>query len=71
MFNHRILSVLALLAVWLPAAWAADPPASPWYKGNLHTHSWWSDGSHPPEMVAAWYKENGYHFLVVTDHGTV
>ena len=27
-----------------------------WWKGNLHTHSLWSDGDHYPEMVADWYK---------------
>lgn len=39
-----------------------------WWKGNLHTHTWWSDGDCPPEMVIAWYKEHGYHFLALTDH---
>jgi hypothetical protein len=39
-----------------------------WWKGNLHTHSKWSDGNHYPEMVADWYKQQGYHFLALTDH---
>jgi len=39
-----------------------------WWKGNLHTHSYWSDGNTYPEEVAAWYKANGYNFLAVTDH---
>jgi len=39
-----------------------------WYRGNMHTHSYWSDGDAYPEEVAQWYLENGYHFLVVTDH---
>jgi len=39
-----------------------------WWKGNLHTHSKWSDGNHYPEMVADWYKQHGYHFLVLSDH---
>jgi hypothetical protein len=38
------------------------------YKGNLHTHSTNSDGSHPPEKVCAAYREEGYDFLVLTDH---
>jgi hypothetical protein len=39
-----------------------------WWKGNLHTHSLWSDGDHFPEVITKWYKENGYHFLSVSDH---
>lgn len=39
-----------------------------WYKGNLHTHSLWSDGNDYPEMIADWYKNQGYHFLALSDH---
>lgn len=39
-----------------------------WYKGNLHTHSLWSDGNDFPEMIAKWYKDRGYHFLGLSDH---
>jgi hypothetical protein len=39
-----------------------------WWKGNTHTHSWWSDGDTPPEVVADWYKKRGYNFLVFSDH---
>lgn len=39
-----------------------------WWKGNLHTHTFWSDGDDFPEMVAEWYKTNGYHFLALSDH---
>lgn len=39
-----------------------------WWKGNTHTHTWWSDGDSPPENVAAWYREHGYQFLVLSDH---
>ncbi len=38
------------------------------YKGNLHTHSYWSDGNTYPEEVARWYRGHGYQFLAVTDH---
>lgn len=40
-----------------------------WYKGNTHTHSWWSDGDAPPEMVVKGYVDRGYNFLVLSDHG--
>ncbi len=39
-----------------------------WWKGNLHTHTLWSDGNHYPEMVVDWYKDHGYNFLALTDH---
>jgi predicted metal-dependent phosphoesterase TrpH len=39
-----------------------------YYKGNLHTHSLWSDGDQFPEMIADWYANRDYHFLALTDH---
>ena len=39
-----------------------------WYKGNLHTHSYWSDGDEFPEMIMGWYKDRGYNFVALTDH---
>jgi len=39
-----------------------------WYKGNLHTHTLNSDGDSTPHEVATWYREHGYHFLVLSDH---
>ena len=39
-----------------------------WYKGNLHTHTFWSDGDAPPEITVDWYKTNGYDFLALSDH---
>lgn len=43
-------------------------PVARWWKGNLHTHSLWSDGDDYPEMIADWYKQRGYHFLALSDH---
>jgi hypothetical protein len=39
-----------------------------WYKGNTHTHTLNSDGDSTPDEVTRWYREHGYHFLVLTDH---
>ncbi|MGF1670196.1 MAG: PHP domain-containing protein [Balneolaceae bacterium] len=39
-----------------------------WWKGNLHTHTLWSDGDQFPEVVTEWYYEQGYHFLALSDH---
>lgn len=37
-------------------------------RGNLHAHSIFSDGVHPPERVVAAYESFGYDFLAITDH---
>tara|TARA_A100001011_G_scaffold128743_1_gene135737 strand:- start:6631 stop:7812 length:1182 start_codon:yes stop_codon:yes gene_type:complete len=42
-----------------------------WHKGNLHTHSLWSDGDDFPEMIIQWYKDHDYQFIALSDHNTV
>ena len=42
-----------------------------WYRGNLHTHSLWSDGDDYLETIGLWYKEHGYDFLCFTDHNVL
>jgi len=39
-----------------------------WYLGNTHTHTINSDGDAAPDAVVRWYREHGYHFVVLTDH---
>src|SRR5687768_5654740 len=69
----RLLLALALTAV-LPATLQAqrfevpDTRGLRWFKGNTHTHTAESDGDSPPEVVARWYKQRGYNFLVLSDH---
>lgn len=45
--------------------------AQKWFRGNMHTHSLWSDGDNFPELIAMWYRDHGYQFLVYTDHNTL
>lgn len=63
---------MAAAAGWALAAVAPDravqPAALKWYKGNLHTHTLNSDGDSTPAEVAAWYRAQRYHFLVLSDH---
>ena len=40
----------------------------PLLKGNLHTHTTFSDGRLPVDEVVARYRELGYDFLAITDH---
>src|SRR5436305_1149885 len=82
-----LLASLTAAVLLAAVAWRAvpgDAPVSPpallpvlqaggphWYKGNLHTHSLWSDGDDFPEMIADWYKRKGYHFLGLSDHNVL
>jgi hypothetical protein len=63
----RVLGLMLLLAG--PVASAAD--AERWWKGNLHSHSLWSDGDDYPEMIVDWYKRHGYQFLALSDHNVM
>lgn len=42
-----------------------------WFKGNMHTHSLWSDGDDFLEGIAQWYQDHNYQFLVFTDHNVL
>ena len=70
MSNRICLACLTFLLIassWNPLA-AQQPAESSWYKGNLHTHSLWSDGNDFPDMISKWYADQGYNFLTLTDH---
>jgi len=70
----RIFPCLLLaLAIHASAAEPATAGANlaRWWKGNLHTHSLWSDGDDYPEMIADWYKVHGYNFLALSDHNII
>lgn len=61
----RAMRLLIAVLAFASALHAAEPR---WWKGNLHTHSHWSDGDDYPEMIAEWYAKHGYHFLALSDH---
>ncbi len=86
MKSARSLFVAFLVAVSLGAAlnWSSSEQAAranqkqlratgelKWFKGNMHTHSLWSDGDNFLENIAQWYQEHDYQFLVYTDHNTL
>jgi hypothetical protein len=50
---------------------APDRSTWAWYKGNTHTHTLESDGDSTPEEVTRWYRDQGYHFLVLSDHNVL
>lgn len=39
------------------------------YRGDLHAHTMHSDGRETPDIVAANYRQTGFDFLAITDHG--
>ncbi|MDP4678786.1 MAG: histidinol-phosphatase, partial [Cyclobacteriaceae bacterium] len=57
-----------IFVVYLLGCEAPKKEKKIWYKGNLHTHSYWSDGNQFPEMIMDWYKSRGYQFNVLSDH---
>ena len=44
-----------------------DQPGA-WFKGNIHSHSTYSDGLLEPVEVIRAYRERGYDFVAITDH---
>ena len=62
---------LALLLILISTAPSPAQTTARWWKGNLHTHTLWSDGDDFPEMVVDWYKSRGYDFLALSDHNTL
>ena len=63
-----LVTTALLLLLWAARTEAPAAAAAKWYKGNLHTHTLNSDGDSSPLDVATWYRENGYRFLVLSDH---
>ena len=63
--------VFLSLLFFLQISCSPTAPEQTWQKGNLHTHSFWSDGDDFPEMIIQWYKENNYQFIALSDHNTL
>lgn len=73
-FVFHLTAALLLLAASATTSHAQTPALASearWWKGNLHTHTYWSDGDDFPEMIVDWYKANGYHFLALSDHNVL
>ena len=64
---------IVVLGLWalLFTNFSGAQPTEQWYKGNLHTHSYWSDGDDFPEMIMDWYQSNGYDFVALSDHNVL
>jgi hypothetical protein len=64
----RKISMTTLLLLSACASQPQGNDSARWWKGNMHTHSLWSDGADFPEMIADWYQRRGYNFVAVTEH---
>jgi hypothetical protein len=60
--------ILFIFSVFALSSCVAQESTSKWYKGNTHTHSYWSDGDDFPEMIMDWYKTRHYDFIALSDH---
>lgn len=68
----RLIQFLVLLIIFSSCSSSKETVVEKnWYKGNLHTHSYWSDGDDYPEMIMEWYKSHGYDFAVLSDHNVL
>jgi len=70
-WNLFVVRIIVVVAVCLAGCAPTESTAAHWWKGNLHTHSFWSDGKDYPEMVAHWYKQHGYQFLALSEHNSL
>ncbi len=68
MSNQFKIFIIILFALFFTGCLKKENLTKQWYKGNLHAHSYWSDGHEFPEMIMDWYKTNGYDFTVLSDH---
>ena len=50
---------IALVAAVIARPVYGQDAGEKWFKGNTHTHTLWSDGNDFPDMVAAWYLDQG------------
>jgi len=66
--RFRTILILCLI-LWTAPTLSGEN--TKWYRGNTHCHTLNSDGDAYPRQVIRWYRDHGYHFLVITDHNHI
>jgi hypothetical protein len=66
----KLFTLLSLIGI-IGCSPQKEASKKQWFKGNLHTHSYWSDGDEFPEVIMDWYKSNEYQFVALTEHNTL
>ncbi|MFA5848949.1 MAG: CehA/McbA family metallohydrolase [Bacteroidales bacterium] len=62
-------TIVLIIGILIFSSFAtAQNNANNWYRGNTHTHTNFSDGDTPLSNVVAFYNDQGYNFLFITDH---
>jgi len=61
-------TIFSLGLLFLFIAVPGYPQSPRWFKGNTHCHTTNSDGDALPRRVVRWYRDHGYHFIVISDH---
>ena len=58
-FSNFFLSVFLTTSSW----------GKTWHKGNTHVHTkLCGHADSTPEVVAQWYHDHGYNFLILSEH---
>jgi hypothetical protein len=68
MICPHVVTTASLAMLLLSGCGPATTSATSWYRGNTHTHTYWSDGDAAPDQVVQWYADHEYDFLVLSDH---
>jgi len=68
MLRRFLPGILFIVLLFALVASCTGDRRMQWYRGNMHTHSLWSDGDAAPEVAVDWYRSHGYHFLSLTEH---
>jgi len=71
MTRRKFCSLAAASAAGLTLPGCLSVKTDRWYRGALHTHTYWSDGRGFPEDCVAAYKVLGYDFVAITDHNRI
>ena len=66
-----VITVLMFCSVAIGDEAVPGDPSPRWWRGNIHTHTLWSDGDDFPEMIAEWYRTHDYNFLMLSDHNVL
>lgn len=65
----KLASILAGLCLTALLSGCATQRGTQWFRGNTHTHTViCGHADSPPDLVAAWYHDRGYNFLILSEH---
>jgi hypothetical protein len=72
----KVLQVIILIILFSTSLYCQEfetrnTAGMKWYKGNTHTHAREGESDSSIEYIVNWYQDNGYQFLVLTDHSTI